>query len=73
MVGLIGEVREPLDPVGQIFVQGALWRADVAGANGDGRALERGVRVRVESVEGLTLHVSPVGVTESAELSRVGS
>jgi len=73
MVGLIGEVREPLDPVGQIFVQGALWRADVAGTNGDGRALERGVRVRVESVEGLTLHVSPVGATESAELSRVGS
>ena len=30
MVGSIGEVREPLDPVGQIFVQGALWRADVA-------------------------------------------
>jgi membrane-bound serine protease (ClpP class) len=73
MVGLIGEVREPLDPVGQIFVQGALWRADVAGANGDGRALERGVRVRVESVEGLTLHVSPVGAEEPSELSRVGS
>ena len=73
MVGSIGEVREPLDPVGQIFVQGALWRAELAGANGDGRALERGVRVRVESVEGLTLHVSPVGATEPAELSRVGS
>jgi len=73
MVGLIGEVREPLDPVGQIFVQGALWRADAAGANGDGRALERGVRVRVESVEGLTLHVSPVGAEEPSELSRVGS
>src|SRR3954447_4216508 len=71
MMGSIGEVREPLDPVGQIFVQGALWRADLAGANGDGRPLERGVRVRVESVEGLTLHVSPVGATEPAEPSRV--
>src|SRR4051794_27448335 len=73
MVGSIGEVREPIDPVGQIFIQGALWRAEVAGANGDGRPVERGVRVRVESVEGLTLHVSPVGATEPAEPSRVGS
>jgi membrane-bound serine protease (ClpP class) len=73
MVGSIGEVREPIDPVGQIFIQGALWRAELAGANGDGRPVERGVRVRVESVEGLTLHVSPVGATEPAEPSRVGS
>lgn len=73
MIGSIGEVREALDPVGQIFVEGALWRAELTGANGEGRVLDRGVRVRVESVEGLTLHVSPVGATESAELSRVGS
>jgi membrane-bound serine protease (ClpP class) len=73
MVGAVGEVREPLDPVGQIFVQGALWRAELVGANGDRRALERGSRVRVESVEGLTLHVSPVGAEEPAEPSRVGS
>jgi membrane-bound serine protease (ClpP class) len=73
MIGSIGEVREPLDPVGQIFVQGALWRAELTGANGDGRVLDRGVRVRVESVEGLTLHVSPVGAEEPAEPSRVGS
>ena len=59
--------------MGQIFVEGALWRAELTGANGEGRVLDRGVRVRVESVEGLTLHVSPVGATESAELSRVGS
>jgi membrane-bound serine protease (ClpP class) len=73
MVGAIGEVREPLDPVGQVFVEGALWRAQLVGANGDGRPLERGSRVRVESVEGLTLHVSPVGAAEPAEPSRVGS
>ena len=73
MVGSIGEVREPLDPVGQVFVQGALWRAELTEADGDGRVLDRGVRVRVESVEGLTLHVSPVGATETAEPSRVGS
>ncbi len=61
MVGAIGEVREPLDPVGQIFVEGALWRAEVEGdGRGDGRALDRGSRVRVESVEGLTLRVRPL-------------
>jgi membrane-bound serine protease (ClpP class) len=68
MVGAVGEVREPLDPVGQIFVEGALWRAEIdqspaesAGDGaGDGRALDRGSRVRVESVEGLTLRVRPI-------------
>jgi membrane-bound serine protease (ClpP class) len=74
MVGTIGEVREPLDPVGQVFVQGALWRARLVDADGDDRrALERGSRVRVESVEGLTLHVSPAGVAQVAEPSRAGS
>jgi membrane-bound serine protease (ClpP class) len=73
MVGAIGEVREPLDPVGQVFVQGALWRADLAGPDEDPPALERGSRVRVESVEGLTLHVSPVGAEQLAEPSRAGT
>jgi membrane-bound serine protease (ClpP class) len=72
MVGSIGVVREPLDPVGQIFIQGALWRAELAGTNGDRRQLERGSRVRVESVEGLTLYVSPAGAEEALEASRVG-
>jgi membrane protein implicated in regulation of membrane protease activity len=60
MVGAIGEVREPLDPMGQIFVEGALWRATLERADGDQRTLGRGSRVRVESVEGLTLHVRPI-------------
>jgi membrane-bound serine protease (ClpP class) len=72
MLGAIGEVREPLDPVGQVFVEGALWRAQLTGSNGDRRPLERGSRVRVESVEGLTLYVSPVAAAEPAEPSRVG-
>jgi membrane-bound serine protease (ClpP class) len=72
MIGAVGEVREPLDPVGQIFVEGALWRAKLTGANGDRRQLDRGSRVRVESVEGLTLHVSPVGAADTAEPSREG-
>ncbi len=27
MIGARGDVRQPLDPVGQVFVRGALWRA----------------------------------------------
>jgi membrane-bound serine protease (ClpP class) len=71
MIGAVGEVREPLDPIGQIFVEGALWRAELmppgagseqaaGGSAIDGRPLERGSRVRVESVEGLTLRVRPL-------------
>jgi membrane-bound serine protease (ClpP class) len=65
LVGSVGEVREPLDPDGQVFVQGALWRAHLAG---DGSEVGLGNRVRVESVDGLTLMVTPVeGEQEPAE------
>ena len=53
---LIGEqavVRSPLDPVGHVFVRGALWRA----VADDSAALQVGDRVVVEKVEGLTLTV----------------
>ena len=30
LLGAEGDVRVPLDPVGQVFVQGALWRAVLA-------------------------------------------
>lgn len=59
LVGATGEVRQPLDPVGQVFVEGALWRARVAGV-GEPQPLGLGVRVRVESVDGLTLEVRPL-------------
>ena len=57
MVGATGEVRQPLDPVGQVFVEGALWRARPAAEDS---SLDRGYRVRVESVDGLTLIVRPL-------------
>src|SRR5262249_4159880 len=50
LVGSVGEVRIPLDPDGQIFIQGALWRARASRAD----ALGPGTRVRVTSVDGLT-------------------
>jgi membrane-bound serine protease (ClpP class) len=64
MVGAEGEVRLPLDPVGQVFVHGALWRAIAA----DGETpIAIGNRVRVESVDGLTLVVEPVTGEEQPE------
>jgi membrane-bound serine protease (ClpP class) len=58
LVGRVGEVRVPLAPVGQVFVEGALWRARPVD---EGTTLDRGYRVRVESVDGLTLLVKPAG------------
>jgi membrane-bound serine protease (ClpP class) len=61
LVGREAEVREPLDPVGQIWVEGALWNARV----GDGEpAIGVGARVRIRSVDGLTLVVGPVPAGE---------
>jgi membrane-bound serine protease (ClpP class) len=53
LVGARGVVRAPLDPVGHVFVQGALWRAKTA----DSEPLEVGDEVVVEDVDGLTLTV----------------
>ena len=57
LVGETGEVREPLDPEGQVFIDGALWRARLA--NRESR-IDVGNRVRVKSVDGLTLEVESV-------------
>jgi membrane-bound serine protease (ClpP class) len=58
LLGEVATVRVPLDPVGQVFVAGALWRAR---SNDPSAAPQPGDRVRVEAVEGLTLHVTPDG------------
>ena len=70
LIGAEGDVRQPLAPVGQVFVQGALWRGILAPGAGEAdasRVRERGARVRVESVEGLTLFVRPLADTNEAE------
>ncbi|MGE5407811.1 MAG: NfeD family protein [Syntrophothermus sp.] len=59
--GQVAEVRTTLDPDGRVFIQGAVWRARLA--EGAGRA-SLGDRVRVESVDGLTLVVRPANDTE---------
>lgn len=54
LTGATAEVRSPLDPEGQVFVEGALWRARLR--DGDS-PVPIGGRVRIESVDGLTLVV----------------
>jgi membrane-bound serine protease (ClpP class) len=66
LVGSIGEVRLPLDPEGQIFIQGALWRARAIRAGGIGP----GNRVRVRAVDGLTLEVEPVTDQDPATVEK---
>lgn len=56
LIGARAEARTTLDPDGQVWVEGSLWRARLAG---DGGPLRPGDRVRVEAVEGLTLVVAP--------------
>jgi membrane-bound serine protease (ClpP class) len=56
LIGRDAEVREPLAPVGQVWIEGALWKARAR----DG-TIGIGNRVRVESIDGLTLVVSPLG------------
>jgi membrane-bound serine protease (ClpP class) len=56
LIGAHGTVRSRLDPLGHVFVQGALWRAHTA----DERPLEPGEEVIVEAIDGLTLTVAPL-------------
>src|SRR3954463_6155235 len=66
LVGSIGEVRSPLDPEGQIFIQGALWRARAIGTGEIGP----GNRVRVRAVDGLTLEVERVADQDPATVEK---
>ncbi len=57
LIGAEAEVRQAIDPVGQVFVEGALWRAE---AQEEDAPIPAGARVAVESVDGLTLRVRPI-------------
>lgn len=64
LVGATAEARTTLDPEGQVWIEGALWRARVG--DGDG-PVRLGDRVRVDAVEGLTLVVRPAPSTGQAD------
>ncbi|MDQ3726494.1 MAG: hypothetical protein M3335_11505 [Actinomycetota bacterium] len=56
MIGAAAEARSSIDPEGQVWVEGALWRARLAEGAGPVRL---GDKVTVEAVDGLTLVVRP--------------
>jgi membrane-bound serine protease (ClpP class) len=60
LVGALAEVRSPLDPEGQVWLEGALWRARLGK---DGEPAQLGDKVRIDAVDGLTLLVSPEAQT----------
>jgi len=57
VVGQSGKVAHPIDPVGSVLAVGEEWTARSA----DGRAIPRGVPVRVVRQDGLVLYVEPAG------------
>jgi membrane-bound serine protease (ClpP class) len=57
LCGRIGVVRGWSEPAGQVFVEGALWRARHDDGAGDEESLREGDPVVVERVTGLTLSV----------------
>jgi membrane-bound serine protease (ClpP class) len=57
LIGMTGEVRSTLGPTGQIFIDGALWRAELSPEAATAGPVEVGGSVKVESVRGLTLVV----------------
>jgi membrane-bound serine protease (ClpP class) len=63
MLGSIGSVREPLDPTGMVFVQGALWRASSRSGT-----VPVGTKVRVTAVEGLRLEVEALSREEPTNI-----
>jgi membrane-bound ClpP family serine protease len=57
LCGHLGVVRHWREPTGQVFVDGALWRAEHDWSGRDERAIEDGEHVVVTRVNGLTLTV----------------
>ncbi|HUS13460.1 MAG TPA: NfeD family protein, partial [Chloroflexia bacterium] len=59
LVGTVVEARTALDPGGMVFADGALWRATSPAPVAPGQP------VRITAVDGLTLHVEPIGGTQA--------
>jgi membrane-bound serine protease (ClpP class) len=57
VAGQIGQVRDPLDPIGTVQLRSELWSAK---ADTAGETIETGVKVVVTDLEGLTLKVKRI-------------
>lgn len=58
LIGQTGDVRQGLSPTGQVFIDGALWQAELSETS---HSATVGDRIRVDGIRGLTLLVSPDG------------
>jgi membrane protein implicated in regulation of membrane protease activity len=59
LAGRVAMVRTVPAPVGQVQLDGALWRARMWELEGEGVPVAEGSAVVVESIDGLTLTVRP--------------
>jgi membrane-bound serine protease (ClpP class) len=59
LIGRVATVRTVPAPVGQVLLDGALWRARMWELEGEGVPPAEGSAVVVESIDGLTLTVRP--------------
>jgi membrane-bound serine protease (ClpP class) len=59
LLGRVATVRAVPEPVGQVLLDGALWRARLWSDEEDGAAVAEGSAVIVEAIDGLTLTVRP--------------
>jgi membrane-bound ClpP family serine protease len=59
LVGRVATVRVVPAPVGQVLLDGALWRARLWDLEEEGMPVAEGSAVVVESVDGLTLTIRP--------------
>jgi len=62
LIGDVGEVRQPLDPTGMVFLQGELWTATASGVQPGQPPVPVGSHVEVEDVHGLRLVVRALDV-----------
>ncbi len=70
LLGLTGDVRQNLGPAGQVFIDGALWQAEIADPSDPIRV---GERIQVDDMRGLTLLVSRVPATHTSNKQTEGA
>jgi membrane-bound ClpP family serine protease len=64
LIGHVGVVRRPLDPLGHVVVDGELWRARRSWVEEDDPVPGEGEAVVVDRVQGLTLSVRRAEIWE---------
>ena len=72
MIGRTVVVTSDLDPKGEVTVDGIIWEAKLS-PNSPVQKIEKGSKVKIVQLSGLTLVVEPEPIKQKAELSSSGS